>query len=278
MDSGMLQNHQLWAFWCWCLMKASHKPTRQMVGWQEVKLMTGQFVFGRKKAAQQLGLSEQTVRTCISLLKSMGNITMKSTNKFSIITIVNWDTYQGSDQLHNHQTNQQVTSSQPTNNHKQESQNTKNVNKSPIGDSFPESGPETPPAISRCPHNEIKKLYHDELPELSPIRVWGDASRKNLTARWREDHERQSPEWWRNFFREHVRTSDFLMGRRKDWQANLDWIVKSKNFHKIMNGLYANNGNGRQPNRPENPGCRRGVCNTANRNKDFDNLEVVYDV
>jgi hypothetical protein len=85
-----------------------------------IELQPGQFVFGRKRAAAELPLTEQTIRTCLKKLKKLQNLTIKSTNKFSIITIINWDTYQAINQQDNQQTNQHVTSSQPAANHKQE--------------------------------------------------------------------------------------------------------------------------------------------------------------
>lgn len=124
LDSGWLSNPTLWAFWCWCLLKATHKQIKQIVGYQEVLLQPGQFIFGRKKCAKELKTSEQTVRTCLLTLKSNNNLTIKPTNKFSVISIVNWEAYQQDERKNNHQTNhqvnQQLTNNQPTTNHKQE--------------------------------------------------------------------------------------------------------------------------------------------------------------
>lgn len=93
----------------------------------EVK--AGQLVTGRKKIAEDLGISEQSVRTSLNHLKSTNEITIKSTNKFSIVTIENWAVYQGDDdeanQQINQQANQQLTNSQPTTNHIQEYKNIK---------------------------------------------------------------------------------------------------------------------------------------------------------
>ena len=126
LDSGLLQNHKLWVFWTWCLMKATHKKTKQMVGMQIIELEPGQFIFGRKKAAAETGLSEQSVRTCVIALEDFGNITINPTNKFSVVTVVNWDAYQQEDVENNQQTNHQLTSSQPAANHKQEHKNIRN--------------------------------------------------------------------------------------------------------------------------------------------------------
>lgn len=59
-----------------------------------VKIQRGQFVTSLESLANTTGLSIQEVKTAISHLKATGEITSKSTNKFRIITIVNYDNYQ----------------------------------------------------------------------------------------------------------------------------------------------------------------------------------------
>ena len=76
-------------------MKASHKEHIDTIGRQRVPIRAGQFPFGRKKAAEETGLSQQVIRTCLKKLKKYENLTIKTTNKYSIITICNWDVYQG---------------------------------------------------------------------------------------------------------------------------------------------------------------------------------------
>jgi hypothetical protein len=120
LESGLIQNPHLWTIWCWCLMKATWKPIKQMVGYQMIELLPGQFIFGRRAAADELEVGEQTIRTCMVKLKNLKNLTIKVTNKFSIVTICNWDIYQNEDSTSNQQSNQQVTSNQPATNHKQE--------------------------------------------------------------------------------------------------------------------------------------------------------------
>ena len=62
--------------------------------WQGMTIERGQLVTGRKALAAQTGLSEQTVRTSLNRLKSTNEITIASTNKFSVITIVNYGKFQ----------------------------------------------------------------------------------------------------------------------------------------------------------------------------------------
>lgn len=89
-----------------------------------------------------------------------------------------------------------------------------------------------------CPHQEIIELYHEILPSMPKIRVWDETRQKLLRSRWKEDKERQSLAWWKQFF-QYIASSDFLMGNNpKGWMADLEWLVKPTNFGKIANGRY----------------------------------------
>ena len=103
---------------------ASYKERDASFRYQCVHLMPGDALIGSKSAAAKTGLTRQTIRTCLEYLKSTNRVTIRSTKRFSIVSIIKWDTYQGDDtavnQDDNHQTNQQVTISQPSSNHIQE--------------------------------------------------------------------------------------------------------------------------------------------------------------
>ncbi|HDI7707779.1 TPA: DnaD domain protein [Staphylococcus aureus] len=142
LDSPIFQNEKLFKVFAYCLMKASHKDHTQLVGRRVVELEKGQFVFGRKRASEELRLKESTVRDYIKLLENLGTIVVKSDNKFSVITVVNYDFYQseqGRNQHQNdikptskqHQSNINPTSKQHqtnTNNNDNKDNNEKNVN------------------------------------------------------------------------------------------------------------------------------------------------------
>jgi len=93
------------------LLLANHKENK----WQGQTIKSGQFVTGLYSLNKDTGISVQTIRTCIDRLKSTGEITYKSTNKFRIITITNWAIYQQKQQA-KQQANQQTTNNQLTTN------------------------------------------------------------------------------------------------------------------------------------------------------------------
>ena len=72
------------------LLKANYQ-NRKYKGYL---IKRGDVVIGRKILAKQTGLSEQQVRTGLSKLSSTQEVTIKPTNKFSIITICNYALYQ----------------------------------------------------------------------------------------------------------------------------------------------------------------------------------------
>ena len=63
--------------------------------WLGKQFKAGQLITGRKKLAQELNFSEQQIRTAIKKLKSTGEIEASSTNKYTVITVINWKEYQG---------------------------------------------------------------------------------------------------------------------------------------------------------------------------------------
>lgn len=81
--------------------------------WRGVKLNPGDLIFGRKEFSKRTGISERSIRTALTNLKSTNNLTIKSTNRYSVISINNWVRYQIQDQ----QTDQQATSKRPASDH-----------------------------------------------------------------------------------------------------------------------------------------------------------------
>lgn len=88
-----------------CLIKANH--TDKM--WHGITIHAGSFVTSRAILAKELGISERQVRTAIKHLKSTNEVTNKSTNHYSIITVNNWHLYQTNDQQNDRQEVQQMT-------------------------------------------------------------------------------------------------------------------------------------------------------------------------
>lgn len=97
LDSAIFSSELGLKIWVWCLLKATYQERDIYVGRQKVHLEPGQFVYGRISASEQLGIAQSTVRNWINILKQDSYINIKSTNKYSIISIKNWHEYQAVD-------------------------------------------------------------------------------------------------------------------------------------------------------------------------------------
>lgn len=129
LDSSIFASAELLRIFVWCLLKANHKkafvPIKTGKGESIVEVGVGQFIFGRKKAAKELGDNGNTIYKRMQKLKTMGICNIQSNTHYSIVTIVNWDKYQVDDSESNRQSNNQVTTKcQPSNTNKKD----KNVN------------------------------------------------------------------------------------------------------------------------------------------------------
>ncbi|MGI5848801.1 MAG: hypothetical protein ACOX8Q_01815 [Christensenellales bacterium] len=128
MDSGYIKLHRSvlkWEWyqdvpvsrlWMYLLLSANYADKR----WQGVEIKRGQLITSRQKLAEETGLTVQQVRSAINKLISTNEITTKTTNRFTLITIVKYGYYQDmameDNQQNNQQSNKRRTNKQPTDN------------------------------------------------------------------------------------------------------------------------------------------------------------------
>ena len=199
LDSGLLKNPTAWQLFGYLLLKATHRAHRQLVGGMVFDLQPGDVIFGRSKAADDLCVGEQSIRTALKLLEKLEIVTSKSTNKCTVISFVNWDRYQDEQPAHNQQTNQHLTSNQPapnqhltTNKNERKKENIKTdtsyLAQSDAGaSSAPEPADEQDPPVAMIPladgsefpvpaslASEYAAAYPgvDVAGELAQVRVW----------------------------------------------------------------------------------------------------------
>lgn len=146
-----IQNH--WLFkekrtfskfeaWIYLLMEANHSKAKVPIGNQIVTVERGQRLTSILTLSDLFNWSRFKVKTFLDLLESDGMLEVKTTSKYTLITIVNYDFYQseqGRNQHQNdikptskqHQSNINTTSKQHqtnTNNNDNKDNNEKNVN------------------------------------------------------------------------------------------------------------------------------------------------------
>lgn len=179
MNPGWLKLHRRLLTWEWYtdsntlrlflhfLLTANYEVQR----WQGIVIQPGQLLIGRRQLAFELKLTEQEIRTSIRKLESTNEITKKSTNRYSIVTICNWDDYQNtttSDQPASQPATQQTINHQSTT-IKEGKERKEEKNKIPAAFcDFFEKYPGTKRGILIEYEDFIKKNMPDILPLLLP--------------------------------------------------------------------------------------------------------------
>ena len=101
-DDGFVKIYRKITNWDWyddpntfrlfihCILKANYKEKE----WHGITIPVGSFVTSYTKLAKELKLTPDKIRTAINKLKNTKNITVESTTKYSVITIISHQKYQ----------------------------------------------------------------------------------------------------------------------------------------------------------------------------------------
>ena len=123
-DSDIWGNKVARDVWIFILGNVTHYPTKLCANYGCVELQPGQMVTGLHSLAVRNGFSTREIRTSLNYLQSTSRITRQTTNKYSIITVLNWDIYRdaqvGNDNQNDNHTDKQTTSKRQANDNIQE--------------------------------------------------------------------------------------------------------------------------------------------------------------
>lgn len=193
----------------------------------------GSLVVGRKTLAETLGISEQNVRTALNHLKSTNEITIKSTNRFSIVTIVNWEKYQVNKKQSTNKVTNNLTNNQPTTNQQlttekeYKNKELKNIEKEEINkEEFP----------SIFSTDEVQALFNKTCIFFKPC----STITKTRLAKIKLLRQQFSLEEIEEVFSK-ANQSDFLKGKNdRAWRASFDWLIDIDNFVKVKEDAFCN--------------------------------------
>jgi len=237
-NNGFIKIHRRLLDWQWyqstnhvrlfvhILLTANYKET----AWRKEKIMPGQLLTGLNQLSANTSLSIQSVRTVLKDLISTNEITIKTTNKYRIITVINWNLYQDT----NKQANNQLTNNQQTTNNIQEykeCKKEKNIEYSCYLQTWEKA------------KKHLAENYNINVPSLTGI---SEKRKDKIRLRHAEGLTIEVFEQ----LLESASQSDFLMGLKEPsnghpvFRLTFDWIFENDtNWRKIMEGNYANQKN-----------------------------------
>lgn len=100
------------ALWIHILLEANYEDRT----WKGIEVPKGTLITSLKSLSEKTGLTVQQTRTALSNIQTTHEITIKSTNKYTLITVNKWEQYQGSSKTTTNKITNKKEETQQTNN------------------------------------------------------------------------------------------------------------------------------------------------------------------
>jgi hypothetical protein len=94
LDHWIAQDNEYLAVWVRMLAEANFDSRKTVIGGVLVEVKRGQLIFGLESYSAKTGVSIRRLRKLLELLESDGMIDRQKNNKFSLITIANYEKHQ----------------------------------------------------------------------------------------------------------------------------------------------------------------------------------------
>ena len=199
------------------LLTANYKEGR----FEGYDVPKGSVVTSIPKISEAVGLSQQEVRTALKHLKSTDELTVKTTRKFSIISIKKWNEYQEANRLINSQSTgyQQSANSQLTT-----IEQCNNVTKKQSNNVVVEN---------------VVQEFNWRCKSFDRIETTTETAIMNIARL-----NKMYPDFDYKAYFDRIEKSDFLSGRNGRWNigrcAGFEWLTNPKNAAKVLRGQYDN--------------------------------------
>ena len=106
------------------------------------------------------------------------------------------------------------------------------------GTVVPLSPPSAGTARTQVPFAAIVDLYHKHMPGNPCVSKMTDKRKTALRARWTEDKDRQSLEWWERYFTAAAMSPFLVAGTDEGFRAHIDFLLRPSKMPRICEGFY----------------------------------------
>ncbi len=228
LENPLLKNPKLFTLWMYLLLRANHTDAKAMIGNKVIGLKRGQFLTGRKVLSEALDIPETTLERLLGVLESEQQIGQQKLTKYRLISILNYDLYQGDGQQTD---NKRTTNGQQTDTDKNV-KNNKNEKKEG--------------KASAIPYSAIAESYNNYFatPTGNPQVRANELSQKRKAAikkLWMLSDESKSEKWFINYFTHCSEAPNMQSTAERskgweNWSPNFDFIIRQDTLDKAREG------------------------------------------
>ncbi len=258
--------------WVHLILSANHAPETVPTDYGDVVVERGQRITSAPKLEKETGIEEERVKYLLRKFKKLGMITTFSPGKFTLVTIVKYDEYQGDftgksfpqDSRNFPSANPAMTldaeQSFPQDSRNFPTNNNITNNSLPNGNESPSAGcqekPEQPnpeKSKSGISCEDVVSAYHEILPEAPHIRALNDKRKNKIRTFWKKagvitrqlDGKPFSFEAWRAYL-EYISTNCRWMLEERDNQRtgtkwhrkDLEYLLDDTVYLKVREGAH----------------------------------------
>lgn len=235
--NGYIKLHRKLLAWEWysdinvrvlflhCLLRANHKPERFL----GAIIQKGQFATSLDHLAKECGLTVRQTRTALTKLKTTGELSSKTTSRYSVITINNWNKWQANDT----QVDKQATNERQANDNKQEYKEIKEYKENKNISLLSEKSKKEDPLISKS-----TKFFISEFSNIfgsKPFLSFNDRVKINELSAQYDDFLELIPTAIQRL--KNIEFKDI------DFKPSASWLLKGNNFERVMNGEFEKSNN-----------------------------------
>ena len=236
MDEGYIKLFRSMTSWEWyqdanttrvflhLLLNANWEDSR----YRGYEIPRGSVVTGLHALSESLGISIKSVRTALKHLKSTGEVTIQTTNRFSVVTIANWEKFQGNIEEGASQTAGQVA-------HKGQSKGSQGATYKEYKEIKNIRREEDIRSDASVPDMEhVQEIFNKTCLFFKPCTV----ITKTRSDKIKKLLKQFSFEDVKEVF-EKANKTDFLQGKNdRGWSASFDWLIEIDNFVKVKEDYF----------------------------------------
>lgn len=244
-DSGLFEHPNAYVVLGWLMVKATRKPRKVIVKGRVIELLPGQVIIARRETSAAIKMGERSFRTAIDVLSKMEILTREASRECTVVTLINWNTYQECDlvavPLNVPQTDPQPSRARPTTvprpSQEQEvkKERSKEGEKLKEGESIRAADATPPPSFGP---RQLMDLWNERAANVLPrCSALSDLRTIKAKARITEHPDRA---FWESAI-DKLNASDFCRGGNdRGWLADFDFIIQQRGLLRLVEGFYDN--------------------------------------
>lgn len=227
--------------WVDLILHANFTDNKIQIKGQVIHVKRGQQARSVLTLVKEWKWSKGKVLRFLETLKNERMIEVKTGHLTSIITICNYEGFQGGDTPDG--TPNSTAGDTPDGTLAVHQAVHSKEGKKEIREEGEEIDMFEKPSASPIPYQKIVDLYHEHCTDLPAIQKLSPARQARIKTFWNNDIKHKDLDFIARYLK-YVSVSDFLNGkiidnnRSKPWRADIEWLFNLNNFAKVIEGQY----------------------------------------